>query len=496
MQDFYVPKRFKGRTGYQIFVDRYNRDNTKIPNIEGRIIKDWNDATPNWWPDSDDIYRNNYYYGGNINGIIEKLESIKNLGFDLIYLSPISATETSHHYDVSNQLEIDPYIGNLLDLKNLIEKAHSMGILISIDLVFNHMGAHSKFFKEAMANSNYREWFEWDGDNPVFWYGFKDLPQCNKLSIAYQEYANYIIENYIDLGVDCLRLDLGEILPIDFMQNLRKKVKEKNPEVLIVSEMWELATTRENPQIYGDQVDSVMNYPMADSICRWTRYGNYGHFNYTQSELNRYPKNVQDVLWNFIDSHDTPRALNMLSSTGMLENPFEGRIWDIEGPFRRYDQFMTYEFRKWESENNYIDSMAFKKLELASLIQYSIKGVPIVFYGTEAGLMGYKDPFNRKPYPWGNSNQELMDHYTSLGIYRKDNYDVFADGDISIDVNDKVMVINRKNDSGAIYVALNRTDIQQENPISMVSGEEIFNLNNESNQKVLRPFGGYVIRGK
>lgn len=496
MQDVYVPKRFKGRTGYQIFVDRYNRDNTPLPNIDGRIIKEWNDTVPNWWPDSDEIYRNNYYYGGNLNGITEKLDYIKSLGFDLIYLSPISATETSHHYDVSDQLEIDPYIGNLADLKKLIEKAHSLGILISVDLIFNHMGAHSKFFKEAMSSSNYKDWFEWDCNNPVFWYGFKDLPQCNKLSAAYQEYANYIIENYIDLGIDCLRLDLGEILPVSFMQGLRKKVKEINPEVLIVSEMWDLATTRENPQIYGDQVDSVMNYPMADAIIRWTRYGNYKHLNYTQKELYKYPRNIQDVLWNFLDSHDTPRALNMLSSVGMLENPFEGRIWDIEGPFRKSDQFMTYEFRKWENENDFVDSSAYEKLKLASLIQYSVKGIPIVFSGTEAGITGYKDPFNRKPYPWENINEELNEHYTKLGNYRKNNHDVFSDADVSVEASDNVIVIKRRNDSGSIYIALNRTNMQQENPISMVSGEEIFNINRESNQKVLRPYGGYVIREK
>lgn len=497
MENFYVPQRFKGRTGYQIFVDRYNRDNTEISNMEGRIIKDWNDPSPNWWPDENQVYKNNYYYGGNLKGIIEKLEYIKKFGFNLIYLSPISHTETSHHYDVSDQLEIDPYIGNLEDFKMLIDKAHSLDILISVDLVFNHMGAHSKFFKEALLGSKYKEWFEWDGNDPVFWYGFKDLPQCNKFNVAYQEYVNYIIESYINLGVDAIRLDLGEIFPVHFMQGIRKKVKEVNPEVLIVSEMWDLATTRENPQIYGDQVDSVMNYPMADSICRWIRYGNYEHFRYTQSELDKYPKNVQDVLWNFLDSHDTPRVLNMLSSIGMLENPFEGRIWDIEAPFRSDDDFDTYGFRKWESENDSIlDSNAYKKLKLASLIQYSMKGIPIVFAGTEVGVFGYKDPFNRKPYPWNNMIEELAHHYINLGNYRNSNSDIFSDSDILTSVNRNLMVIKRTNDAGTIYVAANGTDQIQDNPIYTVNGEEIFSLNDKHKQKVLRPYGASVIREK
>lgn len=497
MTDFYVPNKFKGRTGYQIFVDRYNRDSTPLPNIEGRVIKNWNDTMPNWKPDSDNIYRNNYYYGGNINGIVDKIDFIKNLGFNLIYLSPVSHTETSHHYDVSNQLEIDPYIGSLEDLKKFIDKAHSSDILVCVDLIFNHMGSHSKFFKEALSNSKYREWFEWDGNNPIFWYGFKDLPQCNKLSVAYQEYAHYVIEGYAKLGVDGIRLDLGEILPRSFIQRLREKVKSINPEILIISEMWDLATTRENPQIYGDQVDSVMNYPMADSIMRWVRYGNNKHFEYTQSELNKYPLSVQDVLWNFLDSHDTPRALNMLSSIGMLENPFEGKIWDIESPFRHYDSFDTLRFRQWEAENDSVNmDIASKKLKLASLIQYSVKGVPIVFSGTEVGVTGYKDPFNRKPYPWESINQELASHYRYLGQFRKDNKDILNDGEISLDIDNNIIVITRKNENGTVYITLNRSDYHLDNPISNICGEEIINIDGESNQKVLKPYGGYGIRTK
>ena len=215
------------------------------------------------------------------------------------------------------------------------------------------------------------------------------MPQCNKLNPDYQEYTFSVAEKYLLNGADGIRLDLGENLPAEYMQKFRNRVKKLNPETLIVSEMWELATTKENPQIYGDQVDSVMNYPMADAIYRWIRYGNSGHFLFTYNEIKKYPKNVQDVLWNFLDSHDTPRAVNVLTGPGINIDPFRGRAWDIEAPWRNGEEFDTYSFRKWELDNDSVDkNNSNNKLKIASLIQYFISGIPIVYYGTENGITG------------------------------------------------------------------------------------------------------------
>ena len=186
----YVPERFEGRTGYQIFVDRFFREGTPAEPIAGRILKNWNDITQNWWPDEDGEYRNSYFYGGNLKGIISKLDYLGSMGFDLFYLSPISYTQTSHHYDVGDQRIIDPWIGTWEDFKNLCNVAHSKGKLICVDLVFNHMGINSKFFQEALKNPNSRfhQWFEWDENgNPILWFGFKDLPQCDKNNKDYQD---------------------------------------------------------------------------------------------------------------------------------------------------------------------------------------------------------------------------------------------------------------------------------------------------------------------
>lgn len=496
-----VPERFKGRIGYQIFVDRFFRVGPQPEQMQGRILKDWSDATPNWWPDEDGEYRNLYFYGGNLKGITAKLDYLGSMGFDLLYLSPLSYTQTSHHYDVGDQRIIDPWIGTWEDFKELCKAAHAKGKLICVDLVFNHMGSGSKFFQEALKdpNSRYRQWFEWDSQgNPIYWYGFKDLPQCNKMNPDYQEYVFEVCELYLKRGADGIRLDLGENFPPQFMRRLRKMVKSINPEALIVSEMWDLAIHKENPQIYGDQVDSVMNYPFSDATCRWLHYGNEKHLEYIWQELAKYPKGVRNVLWNFIDSHDTPRAMNMLAGEGMLENPFEGQIWNIEGPWRKPNWFDTFGFREWEArmDSSFDLELARRRLMLASLLQYFEEGIPIVYYGTEAQVTGYKDPHNRKPYPW-DTFPALWNHYRGLGIFRRTHQDILKDAEtVECVVTPTTILKVRENQNGALILVMNRSNTVQENPIkhwNTGGWEEVYRLQEES-KETLMPYGAIVYR--
>lgn len=500
----YVPESFMGRTGYQIFVDRFNRKGKKPEKIEGRTLKEWQDDMPQWWPDEKGVYHNSDFYGGNLQGIIEKLDFIKDMGFDLIYLSPISNTHSSHHYDVENQMEIDPWIGTWSDFQMLCKEAHKRDILVCVDLVFNHMGAKSEIFQDALANkdSRYREWFEWTSDGkPVFWYGFGDLPQCNKLNPDYQKYATDVCEKYLENGADGIRLDLGEVFPKEFMHVLRDCIKRVNPQAIIVVEMWGLATHKENVQIYGDQADSVMNYPLSDAICRLIRCKNEKHFMYIFNELMRYPEQVQDVLWNFLDSHDVPRALNMLAGQGMQEDPFKGgSIWDIEAPWRKRDGsgnvvgFDTFGFRKWEYETDKPDDMdlAKKRLMLASFMQYSLRGLPIVYYGTEAGLTGGKDPFCRKPYPWSNEDKELIEHYKKLGRFRKEHKRILSKGNCRIIyVTSSILVYERAFENKKLIFVVNFSNEKQYNVTNMEGVTVVLNLQ-ENEAQTLNPYGAIV----
>ena len=494
MDKIYIPKRFKGRTGYHIFVDRFCRAGPTIPYVEGRRIKQWNDTMPDWWPDQDGEYRNEYFYGGNLKGIIQKLDYLEKLGINLLYLSPISMTKANHHYDVGDQRIIDPYIGDWNDFIRLCFEAHLRKMLVAVDIVFNHMGAWSEFFQRALAgDEKYRDWFEWDyNGNPVYWYGFKDMPQCNKFNPDYQEYCCSVVQKYIENGADCIRLDLGEILPKEFLVKIKEKARSINPEVLIVSEMWDFAINRGNPQIYDGQVDSVMNYPFTDAIHRWVRYGNYLHYGAYTRNIAKYPLEVQDVLWNHLDTHDTPRALNMLQGRGMLENPYQGQIWNIEDPWRGYNSFDTFGFRKWESENDYcLNWEAINRLKLATLAQYMSKGIPMTFYGTEAGISGNKDPFNRKPYPWGNENLELLEYYIQLGHLRKSLKNILSDGDMQTYINEQIFEITRRSKYGIAVAVMNRTNSEQYIGVNIPNSKVIFSLNG-SDSRVLKPYGAIV----
>lgn len=419
---------------------------------------------PNWQPEADGVYRNNYFYGGNLRGIIEKVDYIYKMGFDFIYLGPIGKSSTSHHYDPEDQTEIDPWIGTWEDFRELVNVLHLRGMKLVPDLVFNHVGITNKHFQEALNNpySPKRKWFKFDSaGRPIFWQGFENMPEGNLLDEGYQNYCCDEAEIYIKNGADGVRLDLGENFPKEFMSKLRKRIKAINPEALIVSEMWDFATSRENPQMDGEQVDSVMNYPLADAIIRWVRCGNHHHFIYTWNRIQKYPKQVQDVLWNHIDTHDTPRAENMLVGPGIVEDPFAGgRSWDIEGPWRHPGKdFDTYGFRKWECEHDFeCDDVGRAALKLASAIQYFLPGIPVVFAGTEVGVTGYKDPFNRKPYPWNNIDKELYEHYQELGEMRRRYRDFF---ETAIEFKDEVypdwMKLSRMNSRGErITLYINR----------------------------------------
>ena len=453
IMDFKTPDRFKGITGIQIFVDRFYREGAPPEPMQGRILKSWDDPIPNWEPDEKGVYQNNYFYGGNLRGITVKLDYLKSNGFNLIYLSPIGWSETSHHYEPIDQMQIDPWIGTWDDFKELCEEAHKRDILIVVDLVYNHMGAKSPMFQHAANNpfSQYHDWFEWDANGkPVYWGGFDNMPQCNKYNSDYQDYTCRCSVCYIQMGADGIRYDLGENLPEVFMRKQRNAVKAANPEALLVSEAWRFDNHREHPQLDGTQVDSVMNYPSGDAIIRWVRYGNDAHFKYNVGEILKYPKEAQDVLFNHLDTHDTPRVATLLVSEGILQDPYQGACWDIEGPWRHPGWFDTYEFRHWELEHERTDMQeVFTKLSLASAIQYFMPGIPIVFAGTEVGVTGYKDPFNRKPYPWNNYNKKILQHYRQLGKFRETHRRFFSEaGDIQIDVSNDCLRIKRKNQHG------------------------------------------------
>lgn len=486
-----------GRTAYQLIPDRFfNYEGVKKAS-NGRILKSWEDRTPNWQPNEKGIYLNDYFYGGNLKGVENKLEYLKSLGFDMIYMTPIEKSVSYHHYDVGDQEQIDEWLGSWDDLKSLCEKAHSLGMLIMCDLVFNHTGLESKYYKDE----KYSEWYKHDetGKN-IFWWGFKDMPECDTRNQSYQEAMKKVAMKYLSNGVDGIRLDLGENLSKGFLLKIQE-VKEIYPEALIVGEMWQIATDKSGDDVKIDngQLDGVMNYPLTDAILRWTRWGYKEHFKYNfERVFTEYPREVQNVLLNNIASHDTPTTLTMLAGDKMNDNIFDRQIWDIEKPWQEEDGFNTYKFREYELENDklpkYKLNLARKLTKIASAIMYCIPGIPTTYQGTEISETGYKDPFNRKPYAWDRQDeQEMKDFYTGLGIFRKNNQDVLSTGEASIiRCDESVIMIERRSQAGSIILAANRTNQQQK--IMMPDGyNEIYGIN-DSDKHNLMPYGIVITR--
>lgn len=486
-----------GRTAYQLMPDRFANNGVLPEEKDGRILKNWNDRIPNWKPNEKGIYLNNYYYGGNLQGITQKLEYIKNLGFDMIYMTPIEESISYHHYDVGNQDEIDPWLGTWKDLNELCQKAHELKMLVMCDLVFNHTGINSKYYKNPKCS----KWYKHDQNgNHVFWWGFKDMPECDTMNPEYQEAMKKVATKYLQNGVDGLRLDLGENLPKNFLMKIQE-IKQEYPEALVIGEMWGIATDKQKDdvKINDGQLDSIMNYPIADAILRWTRWGFYDHFKYYFNRIfNEYPSNVQNILLNNIGSHDTPTTLTMLAGDKMNANVFDKQIWDIEAPWRNEGGFNTYEFREYELNH---DQLSLEQLrnaknltKIASAIMYFLPGIPTIYQGTEIAETGYKDPFNRKPYDWERKEQEMQDFFKGLGIFRKNHADILKEGKVKlIRADENVIMIERytsKKDS--IILAVNRT-YKNQNIYVEQEYHEVYGIN-DSNKYNLSPYGIVIVR--
>lgn len=450
-----------GRTAYQIMPDRFCKLDESLKAIPGRTIKAWDDRIPNWWPNKDGEYTNDYFYCGNIKGIESKLEYLKDLGFDLVYLTPIESSFSYHHYDPANHDEVDQWLGTWEDFTSMCNKAHELGMLVMVDLVFNHTGVRSIYFN----NPNYREWYKRDSNGEhVFWWGFKDLPECDTLNANYQSAMVKVAENYLEKGADGFRLDLGENLPKEFLYAIQT-IKNKYPNAILLGEMWGIATDKDDPKIFDAQLDSVMNYPMADAILRWVRYGEAGHFRYNLERIySEYPQDVQNLLVNNIATHDTPTTMTMLVGDKMNGNVFNKQIWDIESPWRTDSSFDTYGFREFEADNDSIQGPEYiraKSLtQIAIAILYILPGIPCIYQGTEIADTGYKDPFNRKPFDWDKDEYVMRDFIAKMGKIRKENSDILRDGHINIvEVNEYLLVLERISQTNEkLILIVNRTD--------------------------------------
>ncbi len=419
--DYDTPDWSKGAIIYQVFPDRFNAAG-KV-DLTGKlepytVHKYWHEEVA-WQPTAEGIVLNNDFYGGNFKGIIEKLDYIASFGTTILYLNPISKSFSSHRYDTGDYKTPDPMLGTIEDFKALCAAAHARGMRVILDGVYSHTGSNSLYFNKDGAfpgkgayndeNSPYRSWYNfyrWP-DSYNCWWNFDTLPTVNKMDPAFIKYIitdeDSVVAHWLRLGADGYRLDVADELPDEFLKLLYDRVKEIKPDALVLGEVWEDASNKKaydkrRTYFTGAELDSVMNYPFRTAILNFMRGfdSGRGFQDAVMSVVENYPPHVVHSNMNLLGTHDTPRILTA------LVDDFDGSR--AEKAKRRLSR------NQWE--------VAHERLLMASFLQYMLPGSPGIYYADEAGMEGYRDPFNRRPYPWGREDLELLSHYQRLGQLR------------------------------------------------------------------------------
>ncbi len=389
-KNFHTPEWLKGGIIYQIFPDRFAFSGTKKQNVPSdRVLRTDRDGDPYWIPTAEGKVLNNDYFGGDLDGIRSKLPYLKDLGVTCIYLNPIFAAESYHRYDTLDYYEIDPHMGTKEDLRTLVSRAHTLGIRVILDGVFNHISSNHFLFRDVLEKGRESQYFSCfyrlpehprlpvPGEMPSYTC-FSYVPNMPKTNTAdpwlrryFCEVGTYWIREF---SVDGWRLDVANELDDGFLRAFRTAVKEAKPDALIVGEVWENAAHYLN----GDMLDSAMNYDFR-RYCR--RFFAEDSVNAEIFDANisallfRYRESALFAQLNLLDSHDVSRFFSLCGEDTA-------------------------------------------RMELSIVLQMTFPGMPCVFYGDEKGLAGIQEWEYRQAMAWDKSHP-LEDVYRKLIALRK-----------------------------------------------------------------------------
>ncbi len=486
--DYHTPEWFKGGVMYQIFPDRFAR-NGAMPDITGRVQReDWG-GTPSYKPNEKGKVLNNDFFGGNFKGIQEKLPYLKSLGITTVYLNPIFEAASNHRYDTSDYMKIDPFLGTEEDFQSLVNAAKTQGIRIILDGVFNHTGDDSVYFNKygrypsvgayQSKQSPYYSWYSFQRfpDKYESWWGIDILPEVNESSEEYQNFIfgkDGVLKKWLSFGIGGYRLDVADELPDFFLKKLRNSVKESDKDAIIIGEVWEdasnkVAYDKRREYLHGGELDSVMNYPLKDAIIGYIQNGNAANLlRCIRTLIDHYPKETVDCLMNVLGTHDTARILTVLGGI--------------------YCQNKDEMAQKTAYLSNSAKKAAIQKLKMAALIQFTMPGVPCIYYGDENAQEGHIDPFCRLCYDWKNQNTNLIAFYQQLGKIRERYHDVFKDGEFQeILCEDGLFCYKRYTENKSVYIFANNSS---KSYIFNMPKEYINLLTNETgnNEWIIKPY--------
>ena len=419
-----VPAWFGEGVTYQIFPDRFCRlsvpDSTGM--VGGRTVHQSWEEEPVYLPDHKGEIRNRDFFGGSLPGIMEKLPYLHSLGVETIYLCPIFEAPENHRYGAADYEKIDPMLGAREDFEALCKKAHKLGMHIMLDGVFNHTGFVSKYFNgdgfyptpgaAQGPESPYYDWFyfqRWP-DKYSSWWGIYSLPTTNKECAAWLDYItgeNGIIRSWLRAGADGWRLDVADELPDFVVAAIHAAARAENPNAVVIGEVWEDASTKiaysvRRKHVLGGHCDGVMNYPLRTALVDFLLGDDGENFmNGMETLRQNYPKWAFYSCMNSLGTHDTLRILTLLGVGGDMKAE-TSRDW-------RFHHRLDPQERE----------MAVRRLKLGSLLLYTFPGSPTLYYGDEAGMEGFEDPFNRRTFPWGHEDADLVAWFAVLGQLRK-----------------------------------------------------------------------------
>lgn len=457
--EFKTPEWAKDIIYYCIFPERFkNGDKTNDPkpgkrkfygNQDIEFHKNWNEKPflPGD-PGADDIYCNDFF-GGDLAGIIQKLDYLKNLGINTIYINPLFQAPSNHKYDTSDYLKIDESFGTNAQFSDFVCKAKSKGIRIILDTSLNHCGSDSIYMdryskykglgafkgEKIQRNSKYYNWFIWKSEDEKSDEKYQYWANASLATLAetdsYKNFAyrdeNSVTKYWLKMGIAGWRMDVVPWKSDNFWREWRKEVDKTNSDALTICEVW----FDSSKYLLGDMFDSTMNYLFRYSIIEYANGGSAVNFmNVLEMIRENYPEEAYYSLMNFLSTHDTARAL--------------------------------YEFGlKDEKVDKESDNLAKKKLLLCTFFQMTYPGAPMIFYGDEVGVTGGDDPRNRATYPWeedgGKPDYGLLSKFKRLIRLRNENI-VLRRGNIEVVyVDNNVIVILRRFNNKYAIVAVNNS---------------------------------------
>ena len=476
---FETPDWFRHAVMYQVFPDRfafsdnktaeegvvYHQSLRQSPELHGSLTEE-----VRWQPRPFETdYTPDDFYGGTLNGIRAKLPYLKELGITCIYLNPIVESRSNHRYDTSDYTRVDPILGTNEDFEILCSEAMRQGIHIICDGVFSHTGADSIYFnrdghypnpgacqKEA---SPYDSWyvFRHFPDDYRSWWGFRELPEVNENDPAWQDYVvtgeNSVVRQWLRRGASGWRLDVADELPDEVLELIRCSAKEENKDNLVLGEVWEDAILKESyggrrRYALGSALDTVMNYPFRTAILDFL-HGEINAFalsDFLTGQQLHYPRPMYQCLMNLLGSHDVERLMTTLAVSCRLKDLPRDKQIAVEAALTEED------WRRAE-----------RMERMAAAIQFTVPGVPSIYYGDEIGMTGTNDPFNRRPMAQACASVDrssLFEYIRALANLRNSNKCLQEGEAFFLACSNDVLVVVRSLEKQVITV-VNRSDCQQ-----------------------------------